>query len=178
MGDAGLGRIGSRLDVAEEGRRVRPHRRQVAAHDSCRPTSRSRPPIVPARPCRQTPNSRGSGEGFRRFRRAVAARRDERVAVGDVQLRQSLVRSGEPPGARAAPPRRLVRHGDRLAEMGDRLLEGRAAQRLVAGLAPPFDRKIVEAGLREMMGDRFGFGRCAVAQDLGGPARAAPGGGS
>ena len=44
--------------------------------------------------------------------------------------------------------RRLVRHLDRLAEMGDRLLEGRAAQRLIARLAPPFDREIVEAGLR------------------------------
>ena len=64
---------------------------------------------------------------------------------------------------------RLVRHGDRLVEMRDRLLKGRSAERLVAGLAPPFDRKIVEAGLREMMGDRFGFGRHAFAQDLGGP---------
>ena len=51
--------------------------------------------------------------------------------------------------------------------MGDRLLKRRAAQRLVAGLAPPLDRKIVEAGLREMMGDRLGFGRRAVAQDFG-----------
>ena len=42
--------------------------------------------------------------------------------------------------------------------MGDRLLEGRAAQRLVARLAPPFDGEIVEAGLGEMMGDRFGLG--------------------
>ena len=50
--------------------------------------------------------------------------------------------------------------------MGYRLLEGRAAQRLVAGLAPPLDRLIVEAGLREMMGDRFGFGRRAFAQDF------------
>ena len=58
----------------------------------------------------------------------------------------------------AVPARRLVRHGDRLAEMGDRLLEGGAAEGLVAGLAPPFDRKIVEAGLREMMGDRLGLG--------------------
>ena len=32
----------------------------------------------------------GSGEGFRRFRRANAPRGDERVAVGDVQLRQLL----------------------------------------------------------------------------------------
>ena len=42
--------------------------------------------------------------------------------------------------------------------MGDRLLEGRATQRLVARLAPPFDGEIVETGLGEMMGDRFGLG--------------------
>ena len=51
--------------------------------------------------------------------------------------------------------------------MGDRLLEGGAAQSLVAGLAPPFDRQIVEPSLGEVMGDRLGFGRCAFAQDLG-----------
>ena len=37
MGDAGLGRIGSRLDVAEEGRGVRPHRRQLASHVAAGP---------------------------------------------------------------------------------------------------------------------------------------------
>ena len=42
--------------------------------------------------------------------------------------------------------------------MRDRLLEGRATERLVASLAPPFDGEIVEAGLGEMMGDRFGLG--------------------
>jgi hypothetical protein len=47
---------------------------------------------------------------------------------------------------RRGPVRHFVRHGDRLAEMGDGLLEGRAAQGLVAGLAPPLDRLIVEAG--------------------------------
>ena len=64
------------------------------------------------------------------------------------------------PRCRRRPRRRArpVRHRDRLAEMGDRLLEGRAAQGLVARLAPPFDREIVEAGLGEMMGDRFGLG--------------------
>ena len=87
--------------------------------------------------------------------------------MGDVQLRQSLVRSGR---AACRPPRRrarLVRHLDRLAEMGDRLLEGRAAQRLVARLAPPFDGEIVETGLGEMMGDRLGLGARAFAQSLG-----------
>ena len=37
MGDAGLRQIGSRLDVAEEGRSVRPHRRQFAAHEVAGP---------------------------------------------------------------------------------------------------------------------------------------------
>ena len=46
--------------------------------------------------------------------------------------------------------------------MGDRLLEGGAAKRLVARLAPPFDREIVEAGFGEMMGDDFRFGRRAL----------------
>ena len=35
--NAGLGQIGFRLDVAEEGRRVRPHRRQVATHVAADP---------------------------------------------------------------------------------------------------------------------------------------------
>ena len=64
-----------------------------------------------------------------------------------------------------------LRHFDRLAEMGDRLLEGGAAQRLVARLSPPFDREIVEAGLSEMMRERFRLGRRAlglVAQEFGG----------
>ena len=83
----------------------------------------------------------------------MASRRYERVAIRGVQLRQSLIYRGRAgrPSRRGALP---VRHRDRLAEMGDRLLEGGAAQRLVAGLAPPFDGEIVEAGLGEMMGDR------------------------
>ena len=95
----------------------------------------------------------------------MASRRDERVAIGGVQLRQSLAYSGRA-GRPSRHHARLVRHRDRLAEMGDRLLEGRAAQRLVARLAPPFDGEIVEAGLGEMMGDRFGLG-VGVAQRLG-----------
>ena len=84
----------------------------------------------------------GYSEGFRRFRGAVTASRDERVAIGGMQL------SGSARAAIAAAPwsSHPVRHGDRLAEMGDRLLEGRAAQRLVARLAPPFDAEIVEPG--------------------------------
>ena len=42
--------------------------------------------------------------------------------------------------------------------MGDRFLERGAAKGLVARLAPPFDRKIIEACLGEMMGDRFRLG--------------------
>jgi hypothetical protein len=45
----------------------------------------------------------------------------------------------------------LSRHLDCLAEICDRLLEGRAAQRLVARPAPAFDREIVEAGLGKVM---------------------------
>ena len=52
--------------------------------------------------------------------------------------------------------------------MGDRLLEGRAAQGLISGLAPPLDGEIVEAGLSEVMGDSLALGRRAVAQDFGG----------
>ena len=57
--------------------------------------------------------------------------------------------------------------------MGDRLLESRAAKGLVARFAPPFDREVVEAGLREMMGDDFRLGRGApelIAQNFGGAA--------
>ena len=57
--------------------------------------------------------------------------------------------------------------------MGDRFLEGRAAERLIARLAPPFDREIAEAGLSEMMGERLRLGRRAlrtVAQDFSGAA--------
>jgi len=43
--------------------------------------------------------------------------------------------------------------------MGGRLLERRAAERLVAGLTPPFDRRLVEPGLGQMMGDEFRLGR-------------------
>jgi hypothetical protein len=52
---------------------------------------------------------------------------------------------------------------------------------LIAGLAPPFDREIVEAGLREVVRDDFRFGRCAVrvvAQKFRGAVGAAPDAGS
>src|SRR5208282_5324122 len=68
-------------------------------------------------------------------------------------------------GARRSVASRLVRHRDRLAEMGDRLQERRAAQGLVARLAPPFDGEVVEAGLGKMAGDRLGLS-AAVAQSF------------
>ena len=43
--------------------------------------------------------------------------------------------------------------------MGGRLLEGGAAQGLVAGPTPPFDRRLAEPGLSQMMGDEFRLGR-------------------
>jgi hypothetical protein len=55
--------------------------------------------------------------------------------------------------------------------MGYRLLKGGAAQRLVAGVAPPFDGRVREPRLHEVMRQRFRLGRrrCgeAVAQNLG-----------
>ena len=60
----------------------------------------------------------------------------------------------------------LIRHSDRLAEVGNRLLEGGAAERLIARLAPPFDREVVEPGLCEVMRDHLRLRRRGVAQDL------------
>jgi hypothetical protein len=56
----------------------------------------------------------------------------------------------------------LVRHRDRLAEMRDSFLERRAAERLIARSSPPFNRKVVEPGLREMMGDDFRLSCCPL----------------
>ena len=52
---------------------------------------------------------------------------------------------------------RFFGHRDRGAEVGDRLFVGRAAQRVLARLAPPLDREIVEPGLSKVTGDRLGF---------------------
>src|SRR5271166_4279035 len=58
--------------------------------------------------------------------------------------------------------------------MRDRLLEGRAAQGLIAGLAPILDRLLGEAGLGEMVRENFRLGgraiRELVAQRFGGAA--------
>src|SRR5215469_14036486 len=55
--------------------------------------------------------------------------------------------------------------------MRDRLLEGGTAQRLVAGLAPPFDGGVGQTRLRRVMRQHFRLGRRrvreAVAQNLG-----------
>jgi hypothetical protein len=88
------------------------------------------------------------------------------LAVVGLQ-RQTLTRSARFACLLPRSSAHLVRHGDRLAEMGNRLLECGAAKGLVARLAPPFDRKIVEARLGEVMRDRLGFGRCAFTQDFG-----------
>jgi xanthine/CO dehydrogenase XdhC/CoxF family maturation factor len=56
-------------------------------------------------------------------------------------------------------PGELVGQFDRLAEVGGGLLEGGASERLVAGLAPPLDRRLVETGLGQMVGDEFRLGR-------------------
>ena len=66
-------------------------------------------------------------------------------------------------------PHHLVCHGDRLAKVGDGLLEGGAAKSLVSRLAPPFDREVVEARFGEMVGDRLGL-RDGFTQDFGGAA--------
>src|SRR5215471_15519938 len=55
--------------------------------------------------------------------------------------------------------------------MRDRLLEGGTAQRLVAGLAPPFDGGLGQSSLRKVMRQHFRLGRRsvgeAVTQNLG-----------
>jgi hypothetical protein len=67
--------------------------------------------------------------------------------------------------ARSGP---LVSRDD---EIGMLNLEGGAAQRLVAGLAPPFDRRVGHAPLREVVRQHFRLGPGslgeAVAQDFG-----------
>jgi hypothetical protein len=62
--------------------------------------------------------------------------------------------------------RTLVSHLDGFAEMCNRLLKGGTAQRLVAGLAPPFDRRINQTSLREMMRQHFGLSRRLVVEAI------------
>jgi hypothetical protein len=83
--DSGLRLVRSRLDVAKESLGVRSHRRQLAAHVACGP-----PAIVGRQPFRRVLVAKrrlaGSCEGLSRLRRAVAARGNQRVAIGDVQF--------------------------------------------------------------------------------------------
>jgi len=53
---------------------------------------------------------------------------------------------------------KFVGQFDRLAEVGGGLLERRAAQGLIARLAPPFDRRLVETGLGQMVGNELRLG--------------------
>ena len=149
--DSRLRRVGSRLDVAEERLGVRPHRGQLAAHVASGPQAIvGGQPFVRVRVAKR--HLAGPCKCVGRFARPIAARRDQRVAESDVHL-PSLTG-----GVWRFSPFRLVRHRKRLAEMRDGLLEGGSAKRLVAGLAPPFDRQIVEPSPGEVMGDRLRFG--------------------
>jgi hypothetical protein len=88
MRNPGFGRIGPCLNVAQESRRARPHRWQLAPHIAAGPQPViGRQPLlrVPLAICRRT----GSRESFRRFGRARPSRREKRVAIGDPQLRRS-----------------------------------------------------------------------------------------
>ena len=89
MRDAGLARIGSRRDAGKEGCRMRSHRRELASHVATCPQAvigrQSLGRVLVARG-----GLAGCCEGFRRFRRPIAAGGDERVAVGHLQVRQSL----------------------------------------------------------------------------------------
>ena len=95
-------------------------------------------------------------EGLGRFGAPVTSRVKQRIAIRYLQL----LAPGQ--SARRLPAPRFVRHRDRSAQMGDRLLEGRAAKGRIACLAPPFDREIVETGFSEMMGNRFWLGGGAL----------------
>jgi hypothetical protein len=86
--DTGLGRIGSRRNASEEGRSMRSHRRKIAPHVAADPQA-----VISRQPLWRilVPGSRfaGSSEGLHCFRRPMASRRDERVAIGRLQLRHS-----------------------------------------------------------------------------------------
>ena len=96
MRDAGLGRIGRRCNVVEEGLGVRPHRRQFASHVAADPQAvidrQSFGGVFVAIGPIARPRER-----FCCLWRPIAARRDERVAVGDLQLSQPLPLRGLAP---------------------------------------------------------------------------------
>ena len=78
--DAGLGGIGSRRDAFEERLGVRDHRRQLAPNVAAEPQAverrQSLDEVVVAVGCLVSPR-----KGFHRFRGAIPARRQERVAI-------------------------------------------------------------------------------------------------
>ena len=84
MGDARLGRFGPLPHVAEKGLRVRRHRGQFAANIAAGPQAVDR-----RQPFGSLFVARGEftspGKGVRRFRRAVTARGEERLAVSNLQ---------------------------------------------------------------------------------------------
>ena len=96
VSDSGLGRIGPRLDVTQERLGVRPHRQQLAPHQATHPKA-----IICRQPfgrilvaaCRLARLC----ERFRRLRRRIAARGDQRVAVGHMQLLAAADVAPHPP---------------------------------------------------------------------------------
>jgi hypothetical protein len=92
----------------------------------------------------------------------MATCRDKRIAETGLQLRpRAFRRSGLRCGTRT-----LVSHLDSFAEMCNRLRKGGTAERLIAGLAPPFDRRIGKTGLGKMMGQHFRLGRHPVGKAI------------
>ena len=150
MSDAGRRRPGKRPGFVHHGVSGFLHRLRFAAHVAADPKSVIR---------RNALNRIVDGGG--EFARAQESRSDVgrmlavrlhcRIGQGNLQAESRRRTQGFVSGA-------LVRHGDRFAEMRNRLLEGRAAQSLVARLAPPLDGEIVETRLGEMMRDRLGLG--------------------
>ena len=86
MRDAGLGQVGLPFNVREEGSRVCLHRSQLAPYIAAGPQA-----IVSRQACGRVLVARRRParfrEGFGRFQRAVAARRDKRVGIGHLQLK-------------------------------------------------------------------------------------------
>jgi hypothetical protein len=84
---------------------------------------------------------------------------------------EPLVGRGGRPRAGRGRLARFVCHLDGLAEKRDRFLESGTMQRLVAGFAPPFDGRVGQTRLREVMRQHFRLGRRsvreAIAQNLG-----------
>ena len=83
--------IGSRRDVVEKRLRVSRHRRKLAPHVAANPETVGARQLF-GRIFIARCGLASSSEGFGCFRSRIAAHRDQRVAVGDVQLTQPLVR--------------------------------------------------------------------------------------